>query len=84
MAWNEYLNEFTFILNVTVARDSDGTGCLLVTWEVIEKESSGVERICGCLYVPFEEIFCFTRNEKNAVFVGFLRQRKWCKVLAQR
>nr|ACY01935.1 hypothetical protein [Beta vulgaris] len=56
-------------------------------WEVIGKESCGLERICGCLYVHFE--MGFTRNEQmgcleafrgntNRVFRGFSRQYKWC------
>ena len=62
----------------------NATWCLLWTWEVIGKESCGLERICGCLYVHFETILGFTRNEQNKVFTGFSRQHKWCQAPAQR
>ena len=44
-------------------RASNARGCLLRTWEVIGKESCGLERICGYLYVHFETILGFTINE---------------------
>ena len=40
-------------------------------------ESCDLERIYGCLYVLFEAILVFTRNEQMRVFRGFLRQHKW-------
>ena len=46
------------------SRPTEATGCLLGIWEVIGKESCGLERICGCLYVHFETILGFTRNEQ--------------------
>ena len=46
-------------------------GCVLGTWEIIGKESSGLERICGCLYVHFEEILGFTRNEQMGYSEAF-------------
>ena len=44
--------------------ERNATGCLLRTWEVIGKECCGLERICGCLYVHFETILGFLRNEQ--------------------
>ena len=35
---------------------SIATGCLIGAWEVIGKESCGLEQIYGCLYVRFEAI----------------------------
>ena len=46
-------------------RVSNVAGCLLGTWEVIWKESCRLERICGCLYVHFETISCFTRIKRT-------------------
>ena len=45
-------------------RAPNTTGYLLGTWEVIGKESCGLERICGCIYDHFETILGFTRNEQ--------------------
>ena len=47
-----------------VAWALNGTGWLIGTWEVIEMKSCGLERICECLYVHFEPILGFTRNEQ--------------------
>ena len=45
-------------------RTSIATRCLQGPWEVIGKESCGLERIYWCIYVHFEAILCFTRNEQ--------------------
>ena len=52
------------LLYFSVARDPDGMGCLLGTWDVIGKESNDLERIYGCIYVHFEAILGFTRNKQ--------------------
>ena len=40
-------------------------------WEVIEKESCGLERLYGCLYVHFEIIMDFARNEQMGCSEAF-------------
>ena len=47
-----------------MARDPEGTGCLLGTWDVNGKESSGLEQIYECIYIHFEVILGFSRNEQ--------------------
>ena len=49
----------------------NATGSLLGTWEVHGKESCGLERICGCLYVHCEIILGFTRNEQMGCSEAF-------------
>ena len=46
-------------------------GMPLRTWKVIVKESCGLERICGCLYVHFEANLGFHEKWANGVFKGF-------------
>ena len=41
------------------------------TWEVTGRESCGLERICRCLYVHFETILGFTRNEQMGCSEAF-------------
>ena len=52
-------------------RALNATGCLLDPWEVIGKESCGLERIYVCLYVHFEAILCFTKNEQMGCLEAF-------------
>ena len=53
------------------ARATDATLCLLGTWKVIGKESCGLERKCGCLYVHFKVNLGFTRNEQMGCLETF-------------
>ena len=46
-------------------------GCLLGPWEFIGKESCGLEWIYGCLYIHFEPILDFMRNEQIGCSVDF-------------
>ena len=45
-------------------RAPNATRCLLETWESIGNEVCGLEWIHGCLYVHFETILGFKRNEQ--------------------
>ena len=53
---------------ISQGRAPNATGCLLGPSEVIGKDSVGLERIYGCLYVHFEAISRFTRNEQMGVY----------------
>ena len=53
------------------ARDSNASGCLLGPWEVVGKESWGLERIYGYLCIHFESILGFTRNKQMGCLEGF-------------
>ena len=59
-------------------------GCLLGTWEVIGKKSCGLEQICGCLYVHFEVILCYTRIEEIGCSKTFRGNANGAKYPAQR
>ena len=37
----------------------------------IEKESCGLERISGCIYVHFKAVLCFTRNKQMGCLKDF-------------
>ena len=53
------------------ARAPNDTGWLLGEWEVIGKESCGMEQICRCIYVLFEAVLGFSRNEQMGCLKGF-------------
>ena len=51
------------------AQAPNTTGCLLGPWEVIGKESCDLE--CVCLYVHFDTVLTFTRNEQMRCLDAF-------------
>ena len=59
------------VFGLSRARAPKATGWLLGSWEVIGKESCGLERIYGHFYVHFETILGFTRNEQMGCSDGF-------------
>ena len=56
-----YNTRFSDFLEV---RAPNAMKCLVGPWELIGKESCGLERIYGWFYVQFKAILGFTRNEQ--------------------